>query len=266
MAIKLIAFDLDGTLLTTGKEITPRTMAAIEAAKAKGVYVTIATGRMFCSAEYFARMIGGNAPVICCNGGIVQEIGAEKPLFSHYLPEATVRKMLTICYDKHWYVNWYIGNDILVPQIDWDYFYAYKTTKNMRFKEVGDDYLRYTEHVVQCVLRDLTGHVQEKGEELFRLTGGGFALQQNTHMSMDLCPVGVDKGVGLKWLAEYLGLTADEVMACGDGDNDLAMLRYAGTAVVPANGLPSAQKLATYHADSNDNDGIAKAIEELVLS
>lgn len=265
MAIKLIAFDLDGTLLNSQKEITPRTMAAIQAAREKGVYVTIATGRMFCSAEYFAKMIQGNAPVLCCNGGVVQNIGAEKPLVAHYLSEETARKMLTVCYEKGWYVNWYIGNDILVPKIDWDYFYAYKTTKNMRLKEVGDDYLHYTQHVVQCVLRDLTGHVQEKGEELYRLTDGGFALQQNTHMSMDLCPIGVNKGVGLKWLTEYLGLQADEVMACGDGDNDLAMLRYAGTAVVPENALPSAKTLATYHADSNDDDGIAKAIEELVL-
>ena len=52
---------------------------------------------------------------------------------------------------------------------------------------------------------------------------------------------------------------------CGDGDNDLPMLEFAGTAVVPQNALPAAQSLATYHADSNDNDGIAKAIEELVL-
>ena len=54
-------------------------------------------------------------------------------------------------------------------------------------------------------------------------------------------------------------------MACGDGDNDLAMLRYAGTAVVPANGLDAARALATYHAPSNDEDGIAVAIEDLVL-
>lgn len=267
MAIKLIAFDLDGTLLNSQKEITPRTLAAIKAAQERGVHVTISTGRMFCSAEQFAKEINVNAPVMCCNGGIVQEVGADKPIFARYLAEDVVRKMLTVCYEKHWYVNWYIGNDIYVPKLDWDYFYAYKTTaKSMRFVEVGDNYLQYTKHVPQCVLRDLTGHAYDKSEELLRLVGGGFELQQNTGMTIDLSPVNVDKATGLKWLAEeYYGLTADEVMACGDGDNDLAMLRYAGTAVVPSNGKDEAKALATYHAESNDSDGMAKAIEELVL-
>lgn len=266
MAIKLIAFDLDGTLLNSKKEITPRTRTAIQQAQAKGVRVTISTGRMICSAEQFGKQIKANAPLICCNGGVVQEIGAEKSLFARYLPEETVRKMLTVCYEKHWYVNWYIGNDIYVPKLDWDYFYAYGTTKeNMRFVEAGDNYLQYTKNVPQCVLRDLTGHAYDKSKELLQIVGGGFQLQQNTGKTIDLSPIDVNKATGLSWLAEQYGITPDEVMACGDGDNDLAMLRYAGTAVVPENGKTEAKALATYHADSNDNDGIAKAIEELVL-
>ena len=89
--------------------------------------------------------------------------------------------------------------------------------------------------------------------------------QQNTGNSADLTAPDVDKALGLSWLAQRMGLQPEEVMACGDGDNDLAMLRYAGTAVVPANGLDAARALATYHAPSNDEDGIAVAIEDLVL-
>ncbi len=265
MSIKLIALDLDGTLLNSEKKITPRTLAAIHEAQAKGVGVTIATGRMFKGAEIFGRQIGANAPLVCCNGGVVEAMGADYPMFARYLEPPVVRRLLQFAHRRGWYLNWYIGNDVLVERYEEDYFYAYRTVKDLPIKEVGDRYLDYTKNVFQCVLRDLSGHVAEKEREIRQQFGTSILAQQNTGCSMDLTPIGVDKALGLSWLAESRGLTPDEVMACGDGDNDLAMLRYAGTAVVPANGLASAKALATYHTDSNDEDGIAKAIEELVL-
>ena len=111
------------------------------------------------------------------------------------------------------------------------------------------------------MIRDLTGRIDEK----VRLPGE-IAAQQNTGTSADLTPPGVTKALGLSFLMEQYGLTPAEVMACGDADNDLPMLRFAGTAVVPENGLPEAKALATYHAASNDEDGIAKAIEQFVLA
>ena len=237
MSIKLIALDLDGTLLNSEKKITPRTLAAIHEAQAKGVGVTIATGRMFKGAEIFGRQIGANAPLVCCNGGVVEAMGADYPMFARYLEPPVVRRLLQFAHRRGWYLNWYIGNDVLVERYEEDYFYAYRTVKDLPIKEVGDRYLDYTKNVFQCVLRDLSGHVAEKEREIRQQFGTSILAQQNTGCSME----------------------------CGDGDNDLAMLRYAGTAVVPANGLASAKALATYHTDSNDEDGIAKAIEELVL-
>ena len=266
MAIKLIALDLDGTLLNSEKVITPRTMAAIKAAQARGVAVTIATGRMFKGAEVFGQQFGANAPLICCNGGVVQAMGAEQPLFARYLPAAVVRRLLAYCQHAGWYVNWYIGNDIYVDHYDEAFYYAYRTVPDMPFREVGEHYPDYTQHVYQCVLRDLSGEVGKKTAVLHAMFPNSLLAQQNTGCSADLTPMGVNKALGLGWLAQSMGLTPAEVMACGDGDNDTAMLAYAGTAVVPANGLPEAQALATCHAPSNDEDGIAQALEELVLT
>ena len=265
MAIKLIALDLDGTLLNSDKVVTPRTLAALKAAQAKGVGVTIATGRMFKGAEIFGRQIGANAPLICCNGGVVEEVGASEPLFARHLPPAVVRRLLQYCQRQGWYVNWYIGNDIFVDHYDEDYFYAYRTVKDLPVVAVGEHYPDYTGDVLQCVLRDLTGRVGEKTQVIEQMFPQHSVAQQNTGNSADLTAPDVDKALGLSWLAQRMGLQPEEVMACGDGDNDLAMLRYAGTAVVPANGLDAARALATYHAPSNDEDGIAVAIEDLVL-
>jgi Cof subfamily protein (haloacid dehalogenase superfamily) len=265
MSIKLIAMDLDGTLLDSEKMISARNLAAIEAAKRQGVYVTVATGRMFLSAAYFGRAMGANAPLICCNGGMVQQMDAAEPVFERQFPSETVRELLDLCHARDWYVQWYIGKDIYAEDFRQEYFYAYRTVRDFKLIEVGDAYASHTEHVIQCVARDLQGRVPEIVAEINERFAGRVCPQQNTGQSVDLTPPHVDKALGVSALAARLGLSADEVMVCGDADNDLPMLRWAGTAVVMANGLPQAKELATYQAASNDDDGVGRAIEELVL-
>ena len=263
--IRLIALDLDGTLLNSEKRITSRTIAALQAAMKKGVYVTIATGRMLLGAAQFAAQVGMNAPIIACNGGVVQGADDAEPLFVRHLPSGTVRSILSICHERGWYANWYIGRDVYVEHFDEAYFYAYRTIGHFQLKEVGDRFLDYTDDVIQCVIRDLDGNVAEKVAVLQAALPGRFQAQQNTGTSADLTPNGVNKALGLEFLMKHYGLSPENVMACGDADNDLPMLAFAGTAVVPANGIDAAKALATYHAASNDEDGIAKAVEDLVL-
>ncbi len=266
MAIKLIAMDLDGTLLNSDKLLTERTLKAIAKAQEKGVYTTIATGRMFLSAVYFGRKINANAPIVCCNGGMVQGMDEEKPLFARYLTSDVVARILTMSREHGWYSNWYIGPDIYVEDYRPDFFFAYRTVENFKVKEVGDRFLDYTDGVFQCVVRDDNGKINDAVKLIAQsFTPEELKIQENTGWSVDLTPPDVSKALGLSALAESLGIKPEEVMACGDADNDLAMLKWAGTSVVPANGSEEAKELATYHTDSCDEDGIGKAIEELVL-
>ncbi len=266
MRIRLLAMDLDGTLLNSDKVITPRTLQALQRAQAMGVRTTIATGRMFSSAEYFGRQMDANAPLVCCNGGMVQAMGEDEPLFARYLAPIVVRRLLTLCHERDWYVQWYIGKDILAEDFRPEYFQAYRTVRDFKVKEVGLAFPDYTENVLQCVVRDSRGKVSEIVEELGRyFTAEEICPQQNTSFSVDLTPPSVNKALGLQALASSLGILPEEIMACGDADNDLAMLRYAGISVVPANGLPQAKDLASHLTDSCDADGIAKAIENLLL-
>lgn len=266
MAIKLIAMDLDGTLLNSDKLVSQRSLDVIQAAKEKGVGVTIATGRMLQSAEYFARIIGVNVPMVYCNGSVVQGVGEEEPIFRRTFPEEVVRRLLTMCHEKGWYIQWYIGRDIFAEDYRQEYFYSYRTTEDFTIREVGDRFLEYTQGVVQCVVRDMSGGISDIVTEIRREFGNAVLPQQHTGFSVDLNPQGVHKDVGLAALVEHLGIKREEVMACGDADNDLDMLRFAGVSVVPANGSNEARALADYLAESNDADGIAKAIEKLVLA
>ena len=264
MAIQLIVLDLDGTLLTSDKTITARTKDVLARAMAHGVTVTIATGRMLRSALYFARLIGSDAPVVCCNGGYVGGERAE-PIFARCFDPALARAFLTFCYERSWYVNWFAGMEIYAPEYRPDYFTAYQTTANFTVNAVGDDYLRYTENVPQFVLCELDHGIGAYVRAVRAHFGKALVPQQNTGTSVDINPPGVNKAVGVQALAGAMGLTLDEVMVAGDADNDFEMLAMGAFSVVPENGLSAAKERARYVTASNDADGIAAAIEKFVL-
>jgi hypothetical protein len=265
MAIKLIAMDLDGTLLNSGKRISERNLAAIRAAAERGVGVTIATGRMYMAAAYFGREISANVPLICCNGTVVQAIDTDVPLFIKHYDANVVRDVLTLCHDKGWYAQWYIGNNVYAEDFRPKMFKAYQTVEDFHVIEVGNDFLSYTENVIQIVIRNFEGEIPAIVKQLSHTFEGKLRPQQNTGVSVDLTPPGMNKAVGLEKLMQSLGLTPNEVMVCGDADNDLEMLEFAGLSIVTANGLPQAKALADFVTDSCDKDGVGKAIERFVL-
>ena len=264
MAIKLIALDLDGTLLTSDKKITTRTKDILARAMSRGVTVTIATGRMLRSALYFARLLASDAPVICCNGGYVGKAEGA-PVFARYFDPALTREFLTFAYERDWYVNWYIGTEIYAPEYREEYFAAYRTTAHFVVNGVGRDFLRYTENVPQFVLRELDEGIDSYVRAVQERFGDQLVPQQNTGTSVDINPPGVNKAVGVQALADAMGLTLDEVMVAGDADNDYEMLEMGAFSVVPENGLPGAKERARYITASNDANGIALAIEKFVL-
>jgi len=264
MAIKLIALDLDGTLLTSDKTVTTRTKDILARVMARGVTVTVATGRMLRSALHFTRLIASDAPVICCNGGYVGKAEGE-PVFARYFDPMLTREFLTFAYTRNWYVNWYSGMEIYAPEYREEYFTAYRTTAHFKVNGVGSDYLRYTEHVPQFVLREMDTGIGAYVRAVQEHFGDRLVPQQNTGTSVDINPPGVNKAVGVQALADAMGLTLNEVMVAGDADNDYEMLEMGAFSVVPENGLPGAKERARYVTASNDANGIALAIEKFVL-
>ena len=264
MAIRLIALDLDGTLLTSDKTITTRTKDILARAMARGITVTVATGRMLRSALHFTRLIGSDAPVICCNGAYVGRAGAA-PVFARCFAPALALSFLDYCYAHSWYENWYIGTEIYAPDYRAEYFSAYRTTAQFTVHGVGADYARYTENVPQFVLRDLRNGIAAHACAVRAQFGDEILTQQDTGTSLDITPPGISKAVGVQALADAMGLSLDEVMVAGDADNDYAMLEMGAFSVAPENARAGAKERARYITASNDADGIAAAIETFVL-
>ena len=118
MSIKLIAMDMDDTLLNEKRQITPRTRAAIEAAMERGVAVTIATGRMFCSALPFALELGIKLPLIVYNGAMVREMENGRILFHRPIPIETAQAVAELFRAQGWYLQKYVDDVLYVPELD----------------------------------------------------------------------------------------------------------------------------------------------------
>ena len=177
----------------------------------------------------------------------------------------TILSLIETCYEHDWYIRWYIGDVIYVKYKDARMFPAYKTTKGLNIVEVGNDYKNYINNVTQLVICDINGKIQQIYDYVAEVFKDKLGLQQNTGFTMDVTPPGITKAVGLKKLADYLGVKQEEVMAIGDGDNDLSMIKYAGCGVAMENAIADLKAEASFITKDCDEDGVAYAIEKFVL-
>ncbi len=265
-AISLLAFDLDGTVLSEQFVISPRVIAAIQAAKARGVRVTIATGRPPGVTLPYAEMIGVNAPILCLQGGLVYDTTTRHTLRHLRLPHQLACELVEL---ERAYPQWQA-----VAYLNGSMFISSKRYDDAFYESLlGKDYSLHTD-----VCGALAGDDPDKVlfiidppdaaailEVLGRLVGARASVVQSHARFVEVNPLGATKGAGLAWLAQYLGLTRGHVMAIGDQDNDASMIAWAGIGVAMGNGSPAAHAVADWIAPPIHEDGAAVAIERFIL-
>ncbi|MDQ0203975.1 Cof-type HAD-IIB family hydrolase [Pectinatus haikarae] len=265
MPIKLIVTDLDGTLLNEEKLVSRANIEAFHIARKNGIAASIATGRMHLAAAFFGREIGAQVPVISCNGAMIRSIDTDEKIYEKYIDDDAAAEILAFLIKNNIYCSWYIGKNRFAPYFSWDMFSGYHTVKNFDLIEVGNNYKAYTKNVTQIVLRSSTdrlpAYIIRHLQEYF---SGAVKLQQNTGYTIDVTPPDINKAVGLKYLADYLGIAKEDILVFGDGDNDIAMLEYAGISIATANAIPAAKKAASFITDDCNNDGVAKGISKVL--
>ena len=265
-SIKLIATDLDGTLLDSAGKIPERNKAALLAAMERGVYVTLCTGRMFGSAKRFTSQLGITIPVICYNGAMVRRPDGEM-LSHHPLEMGLARRLLAIFKERDIYVQSYVDDILYVRDEDEEEFQIYMRHFGVTGRAVGNDL--YTPSVAPTKLLAVGDTVDEAETLMYELQGkfGGevYVTRSNADF-VEMMDPRAGKGRALATLAESLGISMDEVLAIGDGENDAEMIECAGFGIAMANGRERPKSLALEIAPSNDEDGVAWAVEKYVLS
>ena len=271
--IKMIGLDLDGTVLTEKKELTERTKDAISKALARGVVVLVATGRPWMGIPEELRKFPGMRYALTSNGARIIDTVEDRVIEEHLLSPQLAQKVLEICGKYDTLQEVYFDGQGYAPADQMAFVERYHRNPSMC------EYMRKTRIPVEDIgalvkkenrgldkVQTLFADMDERELAWKELEAvGGLELVGSLRYNIEVNAGGVNKGKGLVNLGRMLGISREEIMACGDGDNDIVMLREAGFGVAMANGEEKVKEAADYITLSNEEDGVADVIEKYVL-
>ena len=264
MAIKLVAMDMDDTLLNAALEISPHNAATIARAVEQGVLVTIATGRMYCSTAPYARKLGLDVPLIVYNGAMIKSGISGEVLYHKLIAEELSREVLAFFRQHGWYVQSYVDDTLYVEQLNatakW-----YADFARVEAIALGEPF--YTSLGAPTKILSLASaeQVQVMYEAVCREFGERLFVTISKPEFLEMVHPEVSKGRALAFLAAKYGICQEEVLAIGDSGNDLDMIAYAGLGVAMGNAAAAIKQAADVITGANTEDGVALAIEKYVL-
>ena len=265
MAIKLIAIDLDDTLLDNRQQLSPRTLAVLQQAMRNGVAVTIATGRMFQSALPFATELGIKLPLITYNGALIRQGDNGETIFHRPIETALAQELADLFRRRNWYLQKYVDDRLYVAELDENArFYA--DYAKVEAIPLGDSFFQMNEAPTKMLSMGDPEELAAISAELDSRFGGRLYLASSKKRYLEMVDARVNKGQALDFLAGRLGILQHEVMAIGDSMNDLDMIQYAGIGVAMGNANPTVRAAADFVTLGNSEDGVAAAVEKFALS
>lgn len=260
--IRLLALDLDLTLFGIDLAISPRVLSAISKAKGLGTAITIATGRDGKLAARFARELEITTPIICAQGGCIYDHQADRVLHEVRLKGELVPEVLKAAESYGWNIHFEVFDQTYLPAQSNHPPVLFELMRYTRWVRVGDlrqDMPEPPHKFIVTLSRpeDRERVVNEMSEAL----RGEITIVPSHPYLVEGLPAGVDKGHGLQWLADYLGIKQGEVMAVGDSEADVPMIEWAGIGVAMGDGSATAKAAADWVAPTLQEDGAAIAIE-----
>jgi Cof subfamily protein (haloacid dehalogenase superfamily) len=273
MKYKLIAMDMDGTLLNNNKEVSERSKQSLRKASELGVKLVICTGRIFASARYYAKLIGAKAPIVASNGAYIREKDRNEVVYEKALPSEIVHKLVDLIKSYDLYPQLFTVDTIYTEKL------VYFSKNYSKWNETLPEEDRIKVEVVKdikAVIEENNGKILKSvvmgddGDKISRLKKEiKEKLNVTAISSMDnnieIMAPDISKGNAVNVLADYYGVLPEEVICVGDNENDLSMIEYAGLGVAMGNATEELKLAADYITDTNENDGVAKVIERFIL-
>lgn len=269
--IRLLALDLDGTVLNDEKRISPRTAAALTEALARGVVVAPATGRTVSGIDPAFLALPGVRYAVVSNGARVEDLATGVSIVRQYLPTGLALRAYDLLSRYDCTTDLFQdGRGYTTAQnlAAFDHLVPPNLLPYLRSSRTAVDDLRGFIAAQPDGVEKLTiffRHEDERMRAWAEMEALGLTPVSSLPRNMELNAPGVDKGAGLLALARQLGIPPEATMACGDGGNDTAMLRAAGIGVAMGNAFDEVKAAADYITATNNEDGVALAVEQFIL-
>ncbi len=264
---KLIALDCDGTLLNSKKEITAHTVAAIQAADAAGLNIVLASARPFYRLKPFIERLGiasSDQYTIAFNGGLIVNNDESKILFSKGFAPDEVRELVMIGMQFNTSMFLYTKDGILSNINDEKYK---NRNPDVRFDVVDFETIDASgAHIYKIAYVNAPEETIALRAKLPQTFQDKFEMSGSVPQFIEFVSKGITKSRALEYVGRELNISPKEMVAFGDQDNDIPMLRHVGLSVAMGNATPEVKSCAKMTTLSNDDDGVAVAIENKILT
>lgn len=268
MKYKMIALDLDGTLTNSKKIITPETKRALFAYQKQGGRVILASGRPTPGIVPLAKELElekYNGFILAFNGSRIQNCATGEVLFNQTLKIDEMAEIHRLTEKYHMNVLTYEG-DVIYTENELDpYALLEQRITKMQMVQVPDISKAVKTPANKCLMTGEPEILIEVEKKVKEAMGDRIEVYRSQDFFLELVPQHVDKAASLDRLLETLKIKKEELIACGDGLNDLSMIQYAGLGVAMQNAHQDIQNVADYITLSNDEDGIAHVLEKFVF-
>lgn len=270
---KLIAFDMDRTLLNSKKQISSATLAAIKKAHDAGKIIVLSTGRCLAELSSYTDQIPGLRYLVCASGSLVYDLEKEKVLFSDPLTQEQVRPILEIAALEKPMTHILSLRSIVDPDdvahmedFHMEIFRSFFDEVADKCPNLKEKYFANPFPINKLNLYHRDAASCARTEAHIRKAGIAVTMVYEQGTSIEISPKGVTKASGLAHLCDHLGLSIAQAIAVGDSENDVDVLKKAGFSIAMGNAKPDIKALADAVVADCDHDGCVEAIEKYLLA
>lgn len=276
--IKLVALDLDGTLFDNSSRISKRNLTAIRSITDKGIHVVISTGRPFEGIPFDQIKGTGINYAITANGSGIYEISTGKCLYENAMDEELVTPILNFLLTRDIHMDAFIGGKgytpvqcvetaqkLTVPSSIKNYIITTRTRLDNILQFIHENQLKVQKMTLNFYPAADGTLIDRETVRKFFVSNPSITTVCGGYNNLEFTRADANKGVGLRKLAEILGVNPDATMAIGDTENDLAIIEAAGIGVAMGNATDAVKARADYVTTTNTKDGVAAAIEHFIL-
>ncbi len=268
---KLVAIDLDGTLVTDEKELTKKTIEVIKEASKKGVKIMISSGRSFYRLEKFIDALDlrqENQCTICFNGAIIVENMTKEVIYSKNLDGKEVEELIELGKTLELPIMIYARDIQYVEKVPEVVQKNKKNLKGMHLEVVNFKKLDFTKeqhYIYKICFIDKPEVIIEKRKQIPQKLLEKYEMTSSVPEYLEIVKKGIKKSEAIKFVMQQYDIKQEEVMTIGDGENDVEMLHFAGLGIAMENATDDVKSFANDVTTSNNQDGVANAIEKYIL-